>query len=729
MRRRGTSGRARWGGGLLSAGLLMAMTVGASWPVPTVTPPAGIVMVPKALEGTIREAPVVSREHLMRLGFVLGPSHPAALARYDTAVSSPGSPLYHHFLPVAQTNARFGPQSAVVEADRRALSQMGYTQVAREGWILYATANASAIRESLGVVLHRARVRGVSWIAPSGGVHLPPTLQDVRTVTGLETHATVAARAIHGERPVQVRRVHVRLRHAAATSGVDGYTVTTSWLPKSPVETGLPATARIVVASPNGQSDFRMTVGSPIEHGPGNMWTTGTTGPDFHGAMGYTVTANRRGRYTLRVTITPGRGAAPFQVTLPPVSFTGATVAAGFPASPALVTRALGASGVVRQASSSKSPPTVGLYAEASPDLTDLTFFEEINNLKPIHIKMAPVDGYAPPSPPLNVQSGPGMELALDLESVAMAAPGATVVVSPVPPSLAWSDGVVQAMNAAQAADKVSVFALSFGSPEESGGLVSNIWSSHDLRALQAAIEAANVEGMTVVSAAGDNGAYTTTGNESFPVSPAVSVPSSIPQVTAVGGIDFRTTRKGTGFASSYWGGDAWEAVSRGLLQYLVSQPSGGGNLLGGGGYSQFFPTPSWQRGLLPAGETGRGVPDIAFPASKAFPGVAMMFDGSSTERGGTSMAAPLFAAYLADIAVIDRERFGNLNPALYAAARHNPTLMTQAQYGYDGLWSIHGAGWNPLTGLGTPNVGQLARDLATLTPRAIRFKRSAELP
>jgi hypothetical protein len=191
--------------------------------------------------------------------------------------------------------------------------------------------------------------------------------------------------------------------------------------------------------------------------------------------------------------------------------------------------------------------------------------------------------------------------------------------------------------------------------------------------------------------------------------------------------MDFRTSPTGSDLATAAWGGDAWLAVNSAYLEAMVNQPNGTGNLLGGGGYSQFFSVPAWQAGVVPPSAPGRGVPDIALPASGIFPGIAMTLGGQSTTLGGTSMAAPLFAGYLADIAAQSGQRFGDVNPTLYAAAAQNPTLMTQAQYGYDGLWSVSPGPWNPLTGLGTPNIDTLAGILGLpLAPTAIAFDAAA---
>jgi len=205
---------------------------------------------------------------------------------------------------------------------------------------------------------------------------------------------------------------------------------------------------------------------------------------------------------------------------------------------------------------------------------------------------------------------------------------------------------------------------------------------------------------------------------QSPPLSPAIPVPTDVPEITSVGGIDFRATPSGGGLATASWGADAWAGIDENYLQTAVDQPGTSGNRLAGGGYSSYFAAPSWQANLLPGGATGRGVPDTALPASPTYPGIAMEFGGSQTESGGTSMAAPMFARYLADMAAQSGSNFGDVNPALYQAVFNNPGLVTRALYGYDGYWAVDGGSWNPLTGLGTPDMDALYQALTGDAPQ-----------
>jgi len=61
----------------------------------------------------------------VRFDVVLRPRNPAGLEAFATAVSTPGSPSYHHFLSVAQVAARFAPSLAVIRQVDGALRGIG----------------------------------------------------------------------------------------------------------------------------------------------------------------------------------------------------------------------------------------------------------------------------------------------------------------------------------------------------------------------------------------------------------------------------------------------------------------------------------------------------------------------------------------------------------------------------------------------------------------------------
>ncbi|KAI9925294.1 hypothetical protein ASPWEDRAFT_121564 [Aspergillus wentii DTO 134E9] len=104
----------------------------------------------------------------------------------------------------------------------------------------------------------------------------------------------------------------------------------------------------------------------------------------------------------------------------------------------------------------------------------------------------------------------------------------------------------------------------------------------------------------------------------------------------------------------------------------------------------------------------GRGYPDVSAIADN----ILIFNKGLSTVIGGTSAAAPVFASLLTRIneerIAANKSTVGFVNPVLYA----NPDVFTDvtsgnnAGCGTDGFPSSKG--WDPVTGLGTPNYPKL---------------------
>ncbi|KAH8895210.1 putative alkaline serine protease AorO [Thozetella sp. PMI_491] len=153
-----------------------------------------------------------------------------------------------------------------------------------------------------------------------------------------------------------------------------------------------------------------------------------------------------------------------------------------------------------------------------------------------------------------------------------------------------------------------------------------------------------------------------------------------------------------------------------------------------GGGFSNIWTTPSYQQsavatffsqhdpgfasyntsnGVVPTSggiynRAGRGFPDVAAVGDNGL----IIFDGSAGLIGGTSMSAPIFAAILTRI---NEERIaagkvviGFANPALYKNPSMFHDITKGNQNGGSGTCAGKGfsavAGWDPVTGLGTPN-------------------------
>ncbi|TFY61414.1 hypothetical protein EVJ58_g4521 [Rhodofomes roseus] len=142
---------------------------------------------------------------------------------------------------------------------------------------------------------------------------------------------------------------------------------------------------------------------------------------------------------------------------------------------------------------------------------------------------------------------------------------------------------------------------------------------------------------------------------------------------------------------------------------------------LSGGGFSNVFSTPSFQSADVSAyvaslGSTysglynpnGRGFPDVAAQAEN----VVIAWQGGLWTVGGTSCASPIFASVVTllndELLSAGKSRLGWLNPWLYA----NPGALNDITSGDNPGCSTNGfsaaTGWDPVTGLGSPNFAAL---------------------
>jgi subtilase family serine protease len=146
----------------------------------------------------------------------LDPSDPAALSAYARAVSTPGSPDYHHFLTVAQFRQRFAPSDSEIATVRAGLEAAGLEPgpVSANGLLLQVRAPASQLASAFDtsfeqVQLASGRVAYANTSAPRLSASLSNLVQGV---VGLNNLVLPHALGIQAARPVG----HVR---ADATPG------------------------------------------------------------------------------------------------------------------------------------------------------------------------------------------------------------------------------------------------------------------------------------------------------------------------------------------------------------------------------------------------------------------------------------------------------------------------------------------------------------------------------
>jgi len=346
----------------------------------------------------------------------------------------------------------------------------------------------------------------------------------------------------------------------------------------------------------------------------------------------------------------------------------------------------------------------------------------------------------APPSkskaPGQEAKSAWALEVALDVETAHSMAPGANILLVTTPTAETLGvQGFPDMMNAEQYVvdhHMADVISQSFSSAEDAFA------SPTSLLTLRHAFVSAAQNGVTVLASSGDDGSA---GVLKSPVgqggtllpNPTVGYPASDPLVTGVGGTYLCTDPTATSIRTV----DSVDPPTN-----CQSNPGQAevGWIDAGGGYSHIFSRPSYQD-VLPAGSTqispdSRGVPDIGLQASArtgALIYVSLPPDGDSglicgTEPcstgwydiGGTSLSCPQWAGFVALADQVNGGGLGLINPALYSLAS-NPS--TYAADFYDVTVGNNQAfsdvpgysaslGWDPVTGLGTPDMANLVPDL-----------------
>jgi kumamolisin len=324
---------------------------------------------------------------------------------------------------------------------------------------------------------------------------------------------------------------------------------------------------------------------------------------------------------------------------------------------------------------------------------TDLQNYFQNLNLPMPNVQSVSVNGAT--NQPAPGPDSPDGEVDLDIEVAGAVAPGANIVVYFAPGSS--DDDFLNAVKTAvhDSTNSPSVISISWGGAE-------SLNTSQFMQAMDQAFQDAASMGVTICCAAGDDGSS----DLRLPNEPDdgllhVDFPASSPFALACGG----TLLKGSGNvinSEAVWNEGRQEGAT-------------------GGGVSEVFPLPTWQSNTgvpvsaNPSQFEGRGVPDVAGNADPES-GYQIIVDGQSGVIGGTSAVAPLWAGLIALFNQRLGHHVGYLNPTLYGIATgsgsfHDIQSGNNDISGNNGPYAA-GPGWDPTTGLGSPDGAKL---LATL--------------
>jgi subtilase family serine protease len=302
-------------------------------------------------------------------------------------------------------------------------------------------------------------------------------------------------------------------------------------------------------------------------------------------------------------------------------------------------------------------------------------------------------------------------EISLDVEWAHAIAPAATIdlVLSPTN----TDEDIYRTTRFAIEENLGAIISQSFGGSE-------TCLTSSYIAAEHALFAEAQARQISVLASAGDMGSLSPicSGNQNkflIGLGPGVDYPASDPLVISVGGTRLLTYPTGTYRHETVWN-DSREQLGSGAT---------------GGGFSQIFAQPAYQNWITPTIHS-RGLPDIAFNADP-ITGVATVVHLSKKTTvllpiGGTSVGAPVWGGIIALANQFMHRRSGFLNPALYNQGRsthdkHTFHDIVTGNNAYtlnigDQVFTIPGynahPGWDPTTGLGTPDVASLMTYLAT---------------
>jgi subtilase family serine protease len=348
-------------------------------------------------------------------------------------------------------------------------------------------------------------------------------------------------------------------------------------------------------------------------------------------------------------------------------------------------------------------PQTVAVFEQGGFYPSDVEKYLEQMSQQSRPVTFVPVNGY---DGSVN-DAGVELEAVLDIDMVIGINPDVKEV-------LVYEDGtdnfnvaLLDALEQVATDNKAQTLSISYGLDEVQEGKSA-------IKAANTALIQLAAQGITVVVSAGDDGAYGRTGTNYVPAQLNAPDPGSQPYVTSVGGTTLFTYADELYLAEEVW------------------NDLGIGAGATGGGVSAYWSIPSWQDPAYMSGNGGsstlRNVPDVA-AVGNPLTGVAVYskINGGWIQIGGTSVSAPIWAAY---ISVLDAgveyagvgKGLGFFNPTLYYLSQHGYYNRLDILDGSNGNVELYGTagytagvGYDNCTGWGSLWGGAFSTVLLTL--------------
>ena len=306
-------------------------------------------------------------------------------------------------------------------------------------------------------------------------------------------------------------------------------------------------------------------------------------------------------------------------------------------------------------------------------------------------------------------------ESMMDVEAVHTVSPGATI-------DLIYDDcnsgSPMNGIDYVATNHIASIVSNSWGFSCSSGAcsdahLSSSLVSSSDNR-----LELDAAQGLTILFASGDDGATPDGTNL------GTDFPASDPDVLSVGATNLVLTGCGDKTCARY-GSETGAQIS-------------------GGGYSNYFAEPSWQKTALGT-KSGRAVPDVSmlgyapsfwvYSTNSDKCGTSIIATSGWFGCAGTSLSAPLWAGYIAimkqsagaaSLGNVAPLLYGLYNTTSYSCSFHDIVAGNNIMNG-GGLQSGYLAtrGWDPVSGLGSP----IANNLTSVIGKGMSCISAPEFP
>ena len=362
------------------------------------------------------------------------------------------------------------------------------------------------------------------------------------------------------------------------------------------------------------------------------------------------------------------------------------------------------------QAGIDGSATTLVIAGQSDIDPSDIAAFQSAYSLPANAPKIVLTPGSADPG-----MTAAQTEADLDIEWADAVARNAQIM-------YVYSANAITAVNYAVSEKLGPVISFSFGGCES-----GEPFAARNL--VMSIADQANVQGMTWIAASGDSGAAGCDKPFSNPEAVqgfAVSLPASLPEVTAVGGTQFN---EGTGI---YWN-TTDSPTGASALSYIPeaawNETGSGGLAASGGGFSAFYSQPVWQAGPGLSMTNARAEPDVALDAA-GNEGHLVFSAGQLIIIGGTSVATPVFAGM---VALLNQKEnsggLGNINSNLYRLAQTNifhdiitgnnivPCLAGSQDCANGSFGYSAAPGYDPVTGLGSVDAYNLVMQWNAATP------------